>query len=220
MKSFSELPDFNFNGPSGPHDRDEEDEDDKDAKDAREEDDESYNLGPVPAPVPVRPSYSPRASAPPGRQGLRGREEPHRRPDLQTFWKQEPVPRPRSSLELTSESWVERGAEVLGWSLARLEYWLSKSGWLRAWLRLSLFVSIVLTAAGVFLIPAVARLLEETARSSHWFAAIVADLVAVITSLPHTVISLGVLYLAFVVFRMFWRRRAPGRGYPREDYYQ
>jgi hypothetical protein len=214
MKSFSELPDFSFNGPSGPHDP-EEDDYDKDADE--DEDNESYGLGPVPAPVPVRP---PRASAPSGRQSLRGREEPRRRPDLQTFWKQEPVPRPRSSLELTSESWLERGAEVLGWSLARLEYWLSKSGWLRAWLRLSLFVSIVLTAAGVFLIPAVARLLEETARSSHWFAAIVADLVAVITALPHTVISLGVLYLAFVVFQMFRRRRGPGRGYPREDYYQ
>ena len=214
MKSFSELPDFSFNGPSGPHDPDEDDTDDKD------EDNESYSLGPVPAPVPVRPSHPSRASAPSGRQSLRGREEPRRRPDLQTFWKQEPVPRPRSSLELTSESWVERGAEVLGWSLARLEYWLSESGWLRAWLRLNLFTSIVLTAAGVFLIPAVARLLEETARSSHWFAAIVADLVAVISALPHAVISLGVVYLAVVVFRMFRQRRPPGRGYPRDDYYQ
>ena len=212
MKSFSELPDFNSNGPSGSHDPDADDEPEDD-----DADDERYDLDPAPVPKPVRPA---RASAPTGRQVLKGREEPLRRPDRQTFWKQEPVRRPRPSLELTSESWVERGAEVLGWSLARLEYWLSESGWLRAWLRLNLFTSIVLTAAGVFLIPAVARLLEETARSSHWFAAIVADLVAVISALPHAVISLGVVYLAVVVFRMFRQRRPPGRGYPRDDYYQ
>ena len=42
---------------------------------------------------------------------------------------------------------------LIGWWLARLEYWLSESGWLRAWLRLNLLVSIVLTIALVSLRP-------------------------------------------------------------------
>ena len=67
--------------------------------------------------------------------------------DLRKLWKQEPIDPPMPRLELTPDSWVERGAEVVGWSLARLEYWLSESGWLRAWLRLNLFLSIVLTSA-------------------------------------------------------------------------
>ncbi len=77
--------------------------------------------------------------------------------DLRKLWKQEPVTPPVPDLELTPDHWVERGAEVIGWSLARLEHWISASGWLRAWLRLNLFLSIVLTSAGVLLLPPVAQ---------------------------------------------------------------
>ena len=40
--------------------------------------------------------------------------------ELRRLWKQEPLDRPTANLELTPDSWVERGAEVLGWSLARV----------------------------------------------------------------------------------------------------
>ncbi len=140
--------------------------------------------------------------------------------ELRKLWKQEPVEPPTHDLELTPEGWVERGAEVIGWSLCRLEYWLSQSGWLRAWLRLNLFISIVLTITGVLLLPPVARVLEQVAKSSHWFAAIFADVVGMLTSLPPVIISLGVLYLGFVLFRRLRFKRLRNRGYPHEDYYQ
>jgi hypothetical protein len=140
--------------------------------------------------------------------------------ELRRRWKQEPIKKPKPDLELTPDSWVERGAEVLGWSLARLEYWLSESGWLRAWLRLNLFLSIVLTTAGVLLLPPVARVLEQAAKSSHWLAAIVGDLFGMLTSLPPVVISLGVLYLAFVGYRRLRRKRLTNHGNPQDDYYQ
>lgn len=140
--------------------------------------------------------------------------------DLRKLWKQEPVERPVPDLELTPDHWVERGAEVVGWSLARLEHWLSASGWLRAWLRLNLFLSIVLTSAGVLLLPPVTRVLEQLARSSHWLGHILGEVFRLVTGLPPVVISLGVVYLGFVVYRRIRRKRLPQRGYPQEDYYQ
>ncbi|MCB1234163.1 MAG: hypothetical protein KDM91_03745 [Verrucomicrobiae bacterium] len=141
--------------------------------------------------------------------------------ELRKLWKQEPIERPVPDLELTPDSWVERGAEVIGWWLARLEYWLSESGWLRAWLRLNLLVSIVLTIAGVLLLPPVAQVLEQVAKSSHWLGAIFGDLVGMLTALPPVVISLGVLYLGFVVVRRFRRKRLMNRGgYGHDDGWQ
>ena len=140
--------------------------------------------------------------------------------DLSKLWKQEPVSPPVPDLELTPDHWVERGAEVIGWSLARLEHWLSSSGWLRAWLRLNLFLSIVLTSAGVLLLPPVAQVLEQLARSSHWIGAILGEVFKLVTGLPPVVISVGVLYLGFVVYRRIRRKRLPQRGYSGEDYYQ
>jgi len=141
--------------------------------------------------------------------------------ELQRLWKQEPLDRPEPDLELTQDNWVERGAEVIGWSLARLEYWLSSSGWIRAWLRLSLFLSVTLTVAAVLLLPPVTRVLGQLAQSSIRFAAISKDLFGVINALPPVVISLGVLYLAYVLVRRF-RRGFSGRGggYSQDDQYQ
>ena len=140
--------------------------------------------------------------------------------DLRKLWKQEPIDPPRPRLELTPDSWVERGAEVVGWSLARLEYWLSESGWLRAWLRLNLFLSIVLTSAGVLLLPPVAQVLEQVAKSSHWISSIAGDVVGVLTSLPPVVISIGVLYLAFLLVRLFRQKRLTSRAYGHDESWQ
>jgi len=140
--------------------------------------------------------------------------------DLRKLWEQEPVSPPVPDLELTPDHWVERGAEVIGWSLARLEHWISASGWLRAWLRLNLFLSIVLTSAGVLLLPPVVQVLEQLARSSHWLGLIFGEVFKLLTGLPPVVISLGVLYLAFVVYRRFRRRHQQRRSHMPDEYYQ
>jgi hypothetical protein len=141
--------------------------------------------------------------------------------ELNRLWKQEPVTAPEPDLELTPDSWVERGAEVLGWWLARLEHWLSASGWLRAWLRLNLFFAVVLTSAGLLLLPPVARVLEQLASSSHWLGRIAGDLFALLTALPPVALSLGALYLGYLLYRRFRRKRHHQRGgYPNDEYYQ
>jgi hypothetical protein len=138
------------------------------------------------------------------------------------FWKREPLPPPSDHLELTPDNWIERGAEVIGWSLARLEYWLSRSGWLRAWLRLALWLTIVLAAAGFLLLPAATGVLAGIADSAHWLATIVVSLTTALASLPPAVISVAFLYLVFVFGRRHYlRRRQRGRGpYDDERYYQ
>ncbi len=133
--------------------------------------------------------------------------------ELRKLWKRKPVDPPAPDLELTPDSWVERGGEVIGWWIARLEYWLSESGWLRAWLRLTLFLAIVLASAGFLLLPPAAQVLEQLAKSSYWVAASLAEIFAIVTALPPVVISIGVLYLGFVLLRRFRRRRLASRGY-------
>ena len=95
---------------------------------------------------------------------------------------------------------------------------------MRAWLRLNLLLSIVLTSAGVLLLPPVARVFEQLSKSSHWLGEIIADFVTAVTALPPMIISLGVLYLSFVLFQKY-RRRRQRRGEQRpahdlEGYYQ
>jgi len=144
--------------------------------------------------------------------------------ELRTLWKQKPVDPPTPDLELTPDSWVERGGEVIGWWIARLEYWLSESGWLRAWLRFNLIVSVVLSIAGLLLLPAVSRVLEQFAQSSHWIASMIEDIFGIVRSLPPVIISLGVIYLVFVVVRRLLRRRPArqsyGHGHGHDDSWQ
>lgn len=143
--------------------------------------------------------------------------------ELRRLWKQDPIEPPSPRLELTEDSWVERGAEVIGWHFSRLEYWLSGNGWLRAWLRLNLFLSITLAVAGVLLLPPVNRVLEQLASSSHWLGQILADFLGVASAVPPVLISLAVLYLVFVGYRRFrhFRNRRGRAGFGESDgYYQ
>ena len=141
--------------------------------------------------------------------------------ELRRLWKQEPVEPPTPRLELTEDSWVERGAEVIGWHFCRLEYWLSGNGWLRAWLRLNLFLSIAFTVAGVLLLPPVTRVLEELANTSHWLGRILIDVLELLSAVPPVIISLAAIYLLFIGYRRFAhfraRRRQGGYG---DGYYQ
>lgn len=142
-------------------------------------------------------------------------------PRLRDLWNPQPVAGPEPDLELVPDSWIERGVEVLVWWLARLEHWLSASGWLRAWLRLSLFLSVVLTSAGLLVLPPVVQVLQELGRSSQWLGVILGEVFSLVTRLPSVVVSLGVLYLGFVLYRRIRRRRLPHRGgYPQDEYYQ
>lgn len=137
------------------------------------------------------------------------------------FWKQHPITRPKPDLELPPERWIERGAEVIGWWLARFEHWLSSSGWLRAWLRVCLWLCVTLTAAGLLLLPAVSTVLAEFAVSTGWIAVIFGHVASSVTVLPPVLISLLIAYLVYFAARRFWMRRRGRSGFRhQEEYYQ
>lgn len=137
------------------------------------------------------------------------------------LWKQHPVTKPEPDLELPSESWLERGAEVIGWWFAKFEHWLSGNGWLRAWLRFCLWLCITLTAAGLLLLPAVSTVLAEFAVSTQWVATIIGHLATSVTVLPPVLISLAMAYVIYLVARRLWMRRRGRSGFRHpEEYYQ
>ena len=138
---------------------------------------------------------------------------------FERLWKQQPVRPPEPDLELRPDSWVGRGAEVIGWWLARLEHWLSESGWLRAWLRFCLWLSVALTAAALLLLPAVTKVLTEIATSSGLLAIIIGHVMTTIAALPPVLISLGCAYLAWVITKRLWLRRR-ARSYRQDDPWQ
>jgi hypothetical protein len=125
------------------------------------------------------------------------------------LWLQRPVRRPGDALELPPDNALARGLEVTAWSFARLEHWLSPGGWLRAWLRLNLILAIALSVAGMLLLPAAARFLEELARSGRWLGITVLDLITIIERLPAAAVSIGLLYIAYLAVRRLMRRRDP-----------
>ncbi len=140
--------------------------------------------------------------------------------ELSKLWKQEPVADPEPDLELTPDSWIERGAEVIGWAIAR-----SNTGSARAAgsgvAAAELLPRHRLTSAGLLLLRRWPASSKRIASSSHWLGIILGHLFAVLTHLPPVVLSVGALYLGFVAYRRYRRRRLSHRGgYPHDEYYQ
>ncbi len=103
-----------------------------------------------------------------------------------------PVPLPVIDPELTSYPAIERSAEVIRYSTARAEYWLSPGGTLRAVLRLSLKIALLLGMPVLIVGPVVLLLLEGIAAAS-------ASLAIVAANLADLSISLIVAFIGFAV---------------------
>ncbi len=111
------------------------------------------------------------------------------------------VPQVERGLVLLSP--VERAAEVIRYSVARLEFWLSPGGSLRACLRLGLRISCVLSIFSVLVAPVVTSLLTQTVTWTDLLGQAVHHLMLLPLGIGTFVLSAaGVL----VVFRFLFRR--------------
>ena len=111
--------------------------------------------------------------------------------------------RPQVERELVVLSPVERAAEVLRFSLARLEFWLSPGGSLRACLRLGLWTWCVLSIVSVLVAPVVTSLLNQAVTWTDLLAQTVHHLMLLPLGIGTFLLSAtGVL----VVFRFLFRR--------------
>ena len=67
----------------------------------------------------------------------------------------QPITRPVVDPAILELAALQRSIQVILYWLARIEHWLSPTGWLRAWIRLNLWVAVVLAACAFTVVPAI-----------------------------------------------------------------
>ncbi|MCH7225090.1 hypothetical protein [Haloferula sp. A504] len=133
-------------------------------------------------------------------------------------WRPAPVARPVIIAQLDRLRWPERSAEVVRYNLLRAEHWLSPSGFLREWIRVSLWLAVVLTVAAVLIIPPVTALLAGLESWSGLVSTSLTNITTAVSAMPPIVLALAT---AFLVVKLIQRHRAtrrPDRHHPYEHY--
>jgi hypothetical protein len=87
-----------------------------------------------------------------------------------------PIPRPEIDRDLERLSFLERVAEVLRYSIARLEYSISATGELRAWFKGSLSLALLLAIPAVLIMPVLTAIFGTFVTWSGFFAAFAENL--------------------------------------------
>src|SRR5687767_2020170 len=80
---------------------------------------------------------------------------------LKLNWHPQPVAEPKIDPQLDQLDHLQRTAEVLHYSMRRLEFWLSPGGTLREWLRFNVVVTAVLGIPALLIVPLITYLLEQ-----------------------------------------------------------
>ena len=115
-----------------------------------------------------------------------------------------PIQPPVVDPQLTQHAPIERAAEVVRYSIARAEYWLSPGGTLRGVLRLCIRAALLIGLPAIIVGPVVLLLLEGAVAASASLAIIAANLAALSISLITAVIGFAVL---IALVRSFLRRK-------------
>lgn len=98
---------------------------------------------------------------------------------------------------------VERTATVLGYSIRRLEFWVSPNGRLREWCRINVAIGLILLVPGLTVLPAIVLVFGGLAAFTGYLATIAANLLSVCLSL---MLTLG-LISGFVLLVRHLRER-------------
>lgn len=130
------------------------------------------------------------------------------------IWDPTPVPKPQIVPDLEHLGWPERSAEVLRHALLSVEHWLSRGGWLREWIRLNLWLGVVLIVAALMVVPPVTALLEGVRDWTGLVSATVGNINVAVATLPPIVLALAT---GFVAVKLILRYRA-GRRQRRHPY--
>lgn len=144
-----------------------------------------------------------------------GREFPVAR-IARRIWNPVPVPAPRIDPHLVRLSWPERSAEVVRHALLSAEHWLSGGGILREWLRLNIWVAVILTLAAVLVVPPVTAVLEGAAEWTGLLSKIVGNVTGAILGLPPIILGIATALIAWKIIQR--RRGARGARRYRDDY--
>jgi hypothetical protein len=134
------------------------------------------------------------------------------------MWDPAPVPKPMIDPDLDQLSWPERCAEVVRHALLSIEHWLSQGGWLREWIRLNLWLAVVLIAATVLVIPPVTALLEGVRDWTALVSATVGNVNTAVATLPSIVLALATGFLVVKLIQRHRAKRRPPRHHPYDHY--
>jgi hypothetical protein len=108
-------------------------------------------------------------------------------------WQPTKIEPPTVDPELEDLDPATRSAEVIRYSLLSLEWWISKNGTLREWLKLNGKISSLLLIPAVLVMPLVTFILWQCAKWMSWLVGIAGNLIL------FPVIGLVGIVIAFIV---------------------
>lgn len=114
-------------------------------------------------------------------------------------WNPEELQKPEIDPEFTELHVLERSAEAVRYQTARLEYWLSPSGTLRAWLKVCLRFAVAMTVPAVIMLP-LSIVLQETVACAIYLQVLAYNLLQAVVSI---IITLFVIRIAFGLWHHF-----------------
>jgi hypothetical protein len=120
-------------------------------------------------------------------------------------WQVQPLVKPEPDPLLEDMTAIERSAETLRYSLLRAEFFISPQGHLREWLRLNLFIALILGSTSVLIVPIVTFVLTEFTTWTSLLVKIVKNLLLI----PSGILASIALFSAvvFILRLMFFSRR-------------
>ena len=96
-----------------------------------------------------------------------------------------------------------------------MEFWISRGGWLREWIRLNLLIGVVLMVAALLIVPPITILLEGIRDWSDLMTASVGNVSLAVTTLPPIVLALAA---GFLIVKLIQRYRAKRHRQERHPY--
>jgi hypothetical protein len=134
------------------------------------------------------------------------------------MWDPAPVPKPVIDRDLHQLGWPERCAEVLRHTLLSIEHWLSQGGWLREWIRLNLWLGVVLIVAALVVVPPVTSILTGVRDWAAVASATVENINTTVSTLPPIVLALATAFVAVKLIQRHRAKRRPQRHNPYDNY--
>lgn len=113
-----------------------------------------------------------------------------------TKLEEKPLSPPVAPKDLERMTVVERTAAVLGYSIRRLEFWISPQGRLRQWCRINVAVGLILLIPALTVLPVAVLVFQGVATLTAYLAVIAANLLSVCSSLIGTILLISATILA------------------------
>ena len=122
------------------------------------------------------------------------------------YWDPQPIHRPVIDPEFQDLAWPQRSVEVVLYWFGRIEHWLSPGGWLRAWLRLNIWIAVFLSISAATVVPAMAAVMTGLTGWTGQVSVLSDDIARIVHSLPPIVMTIGVIFLVVHLVRRYRNR--------------